>query len=769
MPDPKAFVENSEWNYPGIAMALTSIVLRMMINPVRTLKATLVVGSLLAITGFSTRSVPPGSSGGVAIMEQTMSPPPIFTYVGQGFDVSAAVHASDFSVAGQESDPRGITFSLDGLKMFIIGIVDHAVVEYNLEKAFDVSTAIYAGSSEEFSVADREMSSQELIFNPDGTKMFIIGANENAVIEYDLGIAYDVSTAIYGREFSVANEEGTSLDLAFSSDGLKMFIVGFDNGEVVEYNLGIAYDVSTALYAGASESFSVADQEIRPRGMTFSSDGMKLFIIGSDGRAVVEYSLGIAYDVSTAVYAGASEEFSVVTEESLPQGITFNPDGTKMFIIGSNGDAVVEYTLASMVDYRENGTENVIDIDANDSFGGANDSVTYHLKGADASLFDIDASGAITFNTAPDFEDPKDEDRDNIYVMKVIAENDIGKSCQSIIIHVSDMDDMAPTVITRDITISLDATGNSSITPDQVNSGSFDNVGIMFLLLDKTEFTCADIGTHEVTLTASDDNGNTAQGTALVTVVDDLVPTTVVVQDLKLELDASGIASVTAAQVDNGSSDNCSVASLTLDQTEFDCSHLGTNTVTLTVADGSGNMSSATTTVEVVDNFPPVLSSCPTDITAIDPVVFYDLPEAGDNCSITSTSLVEGLESGSRFPLGVTLVTYGFTDPSGNASTCSFRVIINEKEMTLDIPTAFSPNGDGVNDTWNILNIDRYPNARLRVFDLSGREVFSSISYEREWDGSYRSKILPAASYYYVLDLNVPDDKKLKGKITIIK
>ena len=887
----------------------------------------------------------------VHIIIQDANDGPVFTYVGQGFDVSTAVYAGDaeaFSVTAQERDPRGISFSSDGMKMLIVGIDDDAVVEYDLGKAYDISMAVYAGATDEFSVALQETSSQELTFNPDGTKMFIVGADGDAVVEYDLTTAYDVSTATYGRKFSVANEEDRALDLDFSLDGMKMFIVGFDKGSVITYNLGTAYDVSTALYAGASQKFSVADQESSPRGMTFSSDGMKLFIVGSDRRAVVEYILTTAYDVSTAVYAGASEEFSVVTEESLPQGITFNPDGTKMFIIGSNESTVEEYALASIIDYGENSTEHVIDIDANDGLGGANDvSVRYSLKGADALLFDIDASGVITFNSSPDFESPQDADGDNTYVMQVMASNTNGKSYQTIMVHVFDihhatftsaprvtveentigviytattdepvtfslgnskdknaftfstgtgelsfinppdfedpkdgdrdntylvdviatdrssntstlevmitvtnLDEEVPTVITQDVIVRLDAAGNSSITPDQVNNGSSDDIGITSLSLDRTEFTCVDIGTHEVTLTASDNNGNTAQGTAIVTVVDDLVPTTVVAQDLTLELDASGTASITAAQVDNGSSDNCSVTSLTLDQTEFDCSHLGTNmvtltvaddngntaqktamitvvddlvptivvaqdltleldasgtasttaaqvdngskdncsvtsltlsqtefdcshlgtnTVTLTVADGSGNMSLATTTVEVIDNLPPVLSSCPTDITTTDPVVFYDLPEAGDNCSVSSTSLVEGLESGSRFPSGTTLVTYEVTDPSGNASTCSFRVIVHEKDMALDIPTAFSPNGDGVNDTWNILNIDRYPKARLRVFDLSGKEVFSSIGYEREWDGSYRSKILPVASYYYVLDLNDPDDQKLKGKITLIK
>ena len=410
------------------------------------------------------------------------------------------------------------------------------------------------------------------------------------------------------------------------------------------------------------------------------------------------------------------------------------------------------------------------------------------------------------------------------------------------------VDDLAPAVVTQNVTLQLDAFGNASLALSQIDNGSDDNCGISSLTLDKTDFSCADLGVNAVNLTAEDGSGHSTSMTASVTVQDNIVPT-IAAQDLTVELDASGNASITAAQVDNGSNDNCSIASLSLDRTDFDCTEIGANTVTLTAMDGSGNISSATVTitivdnaapqfslqdltialdadglavlsaedishasvdncgiqrvdldrsefscndlgnnsinlsifdqnrnrfeasatVEVRDNLPPVLSSCPTDITATDPVVFYDPPEAIDNCSVSSVLLVEGLESGSQFPLGTTLVTYELMDPSGNATTCSFRVMIDEVDFEPDIPTAFSPNGDGVNDTWNILNLDRYPNARLRVFDISGHQVFSSIGYLREWDGRYRGKILPGASYYYILDLNDQNDRKLKGKITIIR
>ncbi len=333
--------------------------------------------------------------------------------------------------------------------------------------------------------------------------------------------------------------------------------------------------------------------------------------------------------------------------------------------------------------------------------------------------------------------------------------------------NVTIVDNIAPVAVAQDITLELDASGNATITPNQVDNGSNDNCSVD-LSLDRTHFSCDDLGENTVTLTVIDPSGNSNTATATVTVLDNLAPT-VVSSDLSVALDVNGLATLRAEDVSNGDVDNCRVQTIELDRGEFTCADLGNNTVTLRIVDQSGNSMETSAAIEVMDHLPPRVSNCPTGITTTDPLVFYDLPEAVDNCSVSSALLVEGLESGSEFPVGTTLVTYEFSDPSGNVAACSFQVIINEADLELDIPTAFSPNGDGVNDTWNILNLDRYPNARLRVFDVSGNEVFSSRGYQEEWDGNYRGKILPVASYYYILDLQDQNDQVLKGKITIIK
>ena len=100
------------------------------------------------------------------------------------------------------------------------------------------------------------------------------------------------------------------------------------------------------------------------------------------------------------------------------------------------------------------------------------------------------------------------------------------------------------------------------------------------------------------------DNGgvDTSEGQTFTITVQDTTAPDAIAQDITVDLDASGNASITAAQVDDGSSDNVGIASLSLDQTAFTSDDLGANTVTLTVTDTSGNASSDTAIVTVQQN-----------------------------------------------------------------------------------------------------------------------------------------------------------------------
>ena len=257
------------------------------------------------------------------------------------YDLANAVFVDSFSISSQQTEPGGVAFSTTGDKMFVIGDTpNNFVSEYALSTSFDVSTASFTHNS--MTINSQEAQAQDLAFNTDGTKMFVVGSNDDEVNEYALSTGFNVSTASFTRLFSLASQELFPTGLAFNTNGTKMFIVGTTGDDVNEYALTTGFNISTASF---TDSFSVASQDETPTSITFNADGTKMFITGGIGAGaeVIEYNLSTGFDVSTSSYLTS---FQVGVQESQPHGIAFSSDGKKMFIIGRQGNDVNEYTTS---------------------------------------------------------------------------------------------------------------------------------------------------------------------------------------------------------------------------------------------------------------------------------------------------------------------------------------------------------------------------------------------------------------------------------------
>jgi gliding motility-associated-like protein len=87
----------------------------------------------------------------------------------------------------------------------------------------------------------------------------------------------------------------------------------------------------------------------------------------------------------------------------------------------------------------------------------------------------------------------------------------------------------------------------------------------------------------------------------------------------------------------------------------------------------------------------------------------------------------------------------------------------------LKVPNAFTPNGDGKHDVWNIPGLADYKNATVQIFNRWGQIVYRSTGYSRPWDGSLNGNALPSGAYYYVIHPKDFGQKVLTGFVMLIR
>lgn len=252
-----------------------------------------------------------------------------------------ATLAPGFYVGSQEGTPNGLAFKDDGTKMYIVGSGNDTVYQYSLATAWDVLTASYDSVS--FSVNAQEATPQGIAFKTDGTKMYIIGTSGNDVNEYNLGTAWNVSTASYVQNKSVSAQTNFPLKVQFKSDGTKMFVATDQTNNIFEYALSSAWDISTASYSSVFYKISTITNESGLTGFAFADSGTKMYIIGQAVDRVQGFVLSTAWDLSTA----NSYYRSITAQESSPKGLTFKTDGTEMYVLGESGDDVNQYSVST--------------------------------------------------------------------------------------------------------------------------------------------------------------------------------------------------------------------------------------------------------------------------------------------------------------------------------------------------------------------------------------------------------------------------------------
>ncbi len=266
--------------------------------------------------------------------------------------VADAVYNSQFSITTANNKLRDILFNSDGTKMYLLWFSPD-VKQFSLSVAYDISTAV--SDSISLTTNGQETLQTGMKWNNDGTKLYIIGYSNDKVHEYALTTAYDLSTASYNNVFfSVSSQMATPFGLTFKSDGTKMYATD-NGGNIYQYTLSTAWDLSSAAYDNISFSVSHLAE-----GLIFNSLGTKLHYVNTN--TLRRWNLSTAWDISTLTFESSLDFDSDIPSNGVATGLAFNNDESRIYITWRNADGVATYNL-STIEYGAsetwvNGTNN---------------------------------------------------------------------------------------------------------------------------------------------------------------------------------------------------------------------------------------------------------------------------------------------------------------------------------------------------------------------------------------------------------------------------
>jgi len=375
------------------------------------------------------------------------------------WDITSASYSNtSFSVTSQESSPYGIFFKSDGTKMYVVGSSNDTIYQYSTGSTvttatLDLSTgsvfeitptsdiqvglsnpaasgtvsqatllldgaagttydfSVLATTNKTLSVSSQDVTEEGLFINPDGTELYMLGDANDSVFQYTMTTAWDLSTASYTQSFSGASQDGGMQGVSFKTDGTKMYMLGRSNDNLYQYSLSTAWDISTASYD--SVSLNVTSQDTNPYNLHFKPDGTKLYIVGNTNNRIYQYSLSTAWDLSTASYDSVS--YTTTSQDGTPKDIYIKSDGTKLYLLGSDNHKIFVYTMSTAwdlstisydsVSYPSSGNLETYD-NSSTAFYISDDGVYFYLVGnstGDIEQFYIAGAATITYDSTLQF------------------------------------------------------------------------------------------------------------------------------------------------------------------------------------------------------------------------------------------------------------------------------------------------------------------------------------------------------------------------------
>lgn len=262
------------------------------------------------------------------------------------WDIAKTVYESiSFDTNPETANTTDLFFKPDGTKVYVLDDTGNTVYQYSLSTAWNISTASY--DSKSYALADVAGSgvASGIYIKSDGTVLWVsaYSAGDSTIKSYTMSTPWDISTASATATLDIdatITGEVSIGALFFKSDGTRVYVCGLTTSKVYSFDLSTAWDISSTV--SNVQNSNTDSQDASPEGLFFKDDGTKMFVLGTNNDSVFQYTLGTAWDSNGASYD--SKSLSVNAQETIPQGVAFGNEGTKMYIIGQ-GNVIYQYSV----------------------------------------------------------------------------------------------------------------------------------------------------------------------------------------------------------------------------------------------------------------------------------------------------------------------------------------------------------------------------------------------------------------------------------------
>ncbi|MGZ3874208.1 MAG: T9SS type B sorting domain-containing protein [Mucilaginibacter sp.] len=555
-----------------------------------------------------------------------------------------------------------------------------------------------------------------IAISPDDTRVYVVNNSDRSVSVISTATNTVIATIPVGDPNQAI----------VSSDGNRLYITDYVNNVISVINT-ITYAVIATIQVGSD-----------PSGLTISRDGSRLYVSNA-----VANTISVINTTTNVVIA-------TIPTESTPHGLVVSPDGSRLYVANffSNTVMVINTATNAVVDY--------INTMANP------DAIAISPDGRMVYVTNYGSDVVSVINTATD---------------KVVSTVVVGMNPVSVSVSPDGGTVFIANQRSNNVSV-IDAATNKVTTTIPV--GLFPNAVGTFNIAGTgcsgvpAKFTIT-VNTSQsgINATAILADLNTVYGTAspaASTTVSGFNLTSGILVEAPLGLEVGLDEKTFSSSVVVGVAG--SIAATPVYIRLAAATHAGTYPGNLMLSSGKFHLNVRTGNNKV--------SPAPLMITADNKTKIY----GEDNPVLTATykGFVndEGIaqlkmlplittNAGKLSPAGqYTIMVGGALSPDYDFSYKTGVLTVKPASPAILINNTFTPNGDGINDYWEIKNLDSYPKNTVDIYNRYGEKVYSSVGYGIPWNGTYKGSPLPAGTYYYMIDLK-NNGKILSGYVVIVK